>query len=137
MKEFDDFVLNQEAVRQIFHHSLDRVTCLREVRTANQGSIKVGRYQEKDTLDVVTKPPACQNQLKTTSDSPKPASRMMLKLAFLLGVLVCGSQGGWCVCVCVRTSSFADFVDKLRVICGSQREPRGREGWIVQLDRIL
>lgn len=44
---------------------------------------------------------------------------------------------GWCVCVCVRTSSFDDFVDKLRVICGSQREPRGREGWIVQLDRIL
>lgn len=32
-------------------------------------------------------------QLKTTSDSPKPASRMMLKLACLLGVLVCGSQG--------------------------------------------
>lgn len=24
--------------------------------------------------------------------------------------------------MCVRTSSFDDFVDKLRVICGSQRE---------------
>lgn len=32
-------------------------------------------------------------QLKTTSDSPKPARKMMMKLACLLGVLVCGSQG--------------------------------------------
>lgn len=38
---------------------------------------------------------------KTTSDSPNPASRMMLKLACLLGVLVCGSQGRR-ACACAR-----------------------------------